>query len=88
MKSRIGIISLESIGNGGDQMIGDTTEFLISNKDKFEITRYQLMPRDRAFKTKSILRVVISHLLFAIASILKGNTQFVLNNYGYRVRYK
>ncbi len=46
---KIVIFSLESIANGGDQMLGDTTEYLISNVDDVEISRAQLMPRDEQF---------------------------------------
>lgn len=41
---KIVVFSLESIKNAGDQMLGDTTEFLIKQLGNYSIERRQLKP--------------------------------------------
>lgn len=76
------IFSLESIANGGDQMLGDTTEYLISNVDDVEISRAQLMPRDEQFVKNNYLKVAITHVVFSLAERLPEFLKYRLYNWG------
>lgn len=84
---KIVIFSLESIANGGDQMLGDTTEFLISDANDVKISRAQLMPRDTQFVKDNYLKVAISHIAFSIAEKLPDFFKYRLYNWGYKFRY-
>ena len=84
---KIVIFSLESIANGGDQMLGDTTEYLISNVDDVEISRAQLMPRDEQFVKNNYFKVAITHVVFSLAERLPDSLKYRLYNWGYKFRY-
>lgn len=82
------IFSLESIANCGDQMLGDTTEYLIGLNDNLAVKRVQFMPNDDEFRLKYKIRSKISHKVFTLSDFCCGNLKYRIRNFGYNIKYK
>lgn len=83
---KILLLSLESINNGGDQMLGDTTQYLINNIGDFQIERIQLKPSYRDFDFLHYFEAFLSNCVKFVALKFKGDTKYKLYNLAYKIQ--
>ena len=79
---RIGVVSLDSIDNIGEELLRHITEVVIG-KIGVNVKSISLDP---SYRKIGILRAVTSLLLFGIASLFKGDLNFKISMIAYRIR--
>lgn len=83
---KIAVISLETISNIGDELLGINTRNLIKNiNDEIEIKKIELSPnKEILLKNKYIFRLVISKILFILSKYFFEN---YLKNKAYNIKF-
>ncbi len=85
---KIIVFGLESIKNAGDQMLGDTTEFLIKQIGDFSVERRQLQPTFRQLGVLYGLEFLVANALKFIALRMPSKTIcYSLYNIAYHIQF-
>lgn len=85
---KIVVFSLESIKNTGDQMLGDTTEFLIKQLGNYYIERKQLQPTFKQLGFCFCLEFLFANALKFIAlKIPNRNICYKIYNVAYHIQF-
>lgn len=85
---KVVVFSLESIKNAGDQMLGDTTEFLIKQIGNFSVERKQLQPTFKQLGFWFCLEFLFANALKFIALKIPSKTIcYRLYNIAYHIQF-
>lgn len=80
---RISIFAIENIGNGGDEMLCDTTIHLLNKVGNYQISRKQLIPLYRDLGPAYLIDWCIGSGLIRMSYRLKGNFAHRIFDLGY-----
>lgn len=84
---KIAVISLKSIHNIGDDLLDETTQYLLGTLDKVQFMEVELFPRWDQLIKKYGLEMVLSNIIRVLQRFLpKGNIRWRLKNFAYYIR--
>ena len=82
---KIVIFSLESINNAGDEILGDTTYYLLNNISGLNIKRVQLCPNKKQLIMKYLFNLILGKVFFLLVKWPFINKEYQLRNIWYRI---
>lgn len=84
----IGIFSLETINNAGDEILGETTQWLVhQNADKINVRRIQFSPDKHLLIGKYPVQLFLCKIIRIFADIFpQGNFKYKLLNAAYKIK--
>lgn len=86
---KIALFALDNISNGGDEMLGDTVEYLIRKAvPDCEICRYQLSPLLKDVWRYAPVCSFVGAVLLKIARCCSGNFRHRLFDFGFNIKYR
>lgn len=90
MGKRIGVISLDTIGNSGDEILGTATEWLIKNvSEDVSVKHIQLFPGKTELKEKYMPELILSKLMInLLLKMPENNRTFPLWDRAIKTRIK
>lgn len=82
------IIALESINNVGENLLIESTKYLINRiRPDIETSSAQLMPRKEHMQKDLHIDWYLGHLLRKLSTVLHGNCSYKFRNIAYRIKY-
>lgn len=87
---KIAVITLQSISNIGENLLGENTEYLIKKfSPNIEIKQINLHPNRKELIKKYFLNMLIAKIFFVISNALSDcEMKYVLKNYAFRIKMK
>ena len=79
---RIGVVSLDSIGNIGEELLRHITEVLVGRTGN----EVRLISLDPSYRKVGGIRAASSIIMFGIANILRGDLKYRISMAAYRIR--
>lgn len=86
---KIIIFSLDNLGNGGDEMLGDTTEYLVNKSGNYEVERAQLKPHYKELGGWYAVEALIGNGIKWLSQKLpiSQTNKYRLYSIAYRIQY-